>query len=265
MSVSPQITPSDYIEHHLQHLQLNLHTFTVGPSEDFWTINLDTITMSIVLGAIFFSLFYFLARRAHAGVPTRWQNFIEMAVDGVDSLVKETFHGVNLLLGPLALTIFLWVFLMNFMDIIPVDLVPVILNLFGVTHYKAVATADPTLTFAMSLCVFILVIFYNIKGKGIGGFLHEVMSKPFGWYLFPVNIVFRLIEEIVKPISLSLRLFGNLFAGEVVFILIAIMPWYMQYVTGMAWSILHLLVITIQSFIFMILTVVYISMAHEKH
>lgn len=262
---SDKITSSAYIEHHLTHLQLNLKTFQIGDSAGFWTINLDTIAMSIILGAIFFTFFYFLARRAHVGVPTRWQNFVEMCVESVDGLIKEIFHGENRLLGPLALTIFLWVFLMNFMDIVPLDLVPRIAEWFGAPYYKSVPTADPSLTFAMSLCVFILVIFYNLKAKGGSGLFKEMMSKPFGWWLFPVNVIFRLIEEIVKPISLSLRLFGNLFAGEVVFILIAIMPWYLQFVTGVAWSVLHLLVITIQAFIFMILTVVYIAMAHDTH
>jgi len=179
--------------------------------------------------------------------------------------VKEMFHGTNKLIGPLGLTIFLWVFLMNFMDILPLDLVPWTLHFFGVPYFKAVPTADPTLTFAMSLSVFILVIFYNLKSKGGKGLVVEMLSKPFGWWLFPVNFAFRMMEEIVKPISLSLRLFGNLFAGEVVFILIAIMPWWMQMPAGLAWSVLHLLVITIQAFIFMILTVVYISMAHDTH
>lgn len=265
MSAEATLTSSQYIEHHLQHLQLNLQTMKVGPSEGFWVVNLDTVSMSLVLGVIFLSLFYFLARKAHAGVPTRWQNFVETAVEAVDGVVKESFHGTNKLIGPLALTIFLWVFLMNFMDIVPVDLLPWILSFFGVHHYKAVPTADPTLTFAMSLTVFVMVIFFNLKVKGGKHFMIEVMSKPFGWWLLPVNIMFRLLEEIVKPLSLSLRLFGNLFAGEMVFILIAIMPWWMQTVTGTIWSVFHILIITIQAFIFMILTIVYISMAHESH
>jgi len=245
-------------------LQLNLHTMRLGDEGGFWTLNLDTIAMSVFLAAVFFLSFYLLARRATQGVPSGWQNFVELCVESIDGLVKETFHGHNKLVGPLALTIFMWVFFMNFMDLIPVDLVPWLLHQAGVPHFKAVPTADPTLTFAMSLTVFVLVIFYNIKVKG-GSLIVEMLSKPFGWWLAPVNLVFRLIEEIVKPISLALRLFGNLFAGEVVFILIAIMPWYLQVFTGIAWSVLHLLVITIQAFIFMILTVVYISMAHETH
>lgn len=264
MSAEKKITTTQYIHHHLTHWQLILHPLHIGVSHGFWVLNLDTIFISIVLGFLFLGLFYLIARRVEAGVPSKWQNFVEMAIEWVDGLVKESFHGKSDLIGPLALTIFVWVFLMNFMDLVPVDLLPRLLSFFGVHYFKSVPTADPMLTFALSISVFVISIWYSIKFKG-RHLLTEILSKPFGWYLMPINIIFRLLEEIVKPMSLSLRLFGNLFAGEMVFILIAIMPWWIQWLPGSVWSIFHILVITIQAFIFMMLTIVYLSMAHDAH
>lgn len=231
----------------------------------FWTLNLDTMIVSIVLGVMFIGLFYFFARRATTGVPGKWHNFVEMAVEFVNNTVKEVFHENSKLVGPLALTIFIWVFLMNFMDLIPVDFLPKILSWFGVEHFKSVPTADPMATFAMSISVFFMVIYFNLRTKGGFGLLKEMLTKPFGPWLFPINFVFRIIEECVKPLSLALRLFGNLFAGELIFILIAVMPWWIQWTVGGVWAIFHILIILIQAFIFMMLTVVYIAMAHEKH
>jgi F-type H+-transporting ATPase subunit a len=154
--------------------------------------------------------------------------------------------------------------MMNVMDLLPIDLLPRILEFFGVKHFKSVPTADPNMAFAMSLSVFGLIIFYNVRMKG-WGLVKEVLTQPFGAYLFPLNVAFRLIEEFVKPLSLALRLFGNMFAGELVFILIALLPWWAQWVPGGIWSIFHILIITIQAFIFMMLTIVYLSMAHETH
>lgn len=266
MSTQGTITPAQYIEHHLHHLQLNLHTMKIGPTTAFWTLNLDTLAVSIVLGFLFLGLFYFVARKVTAGVPNKTQNMIESLVEMVDGLVKESFHGKRDFIAPLGLTIFVWVFLMNFMDLVPVDLLPHGLNvLFGVPYFKAVPTADPMLTFALSLTVFLLIIFYNFKAKGPGGLAKEILSRPFGWYLFPINIAFRLLEEGVKPLSLALRLFGNLFAGELIFILVAVMPWWIQWLPGGIWAIFHILIITIQAFIFMMLTIVYLSMAQETH
>lgn len=260
------LTPTGYIQHHLNHLQLNLHTWKIGPSSDFWVINLDTLAISILLGFVFVLIFATIARRAKAGVPGGGQNFVELCIDRVQEMVSETFHGDSLLVAPLALTIFMWVFLMNFMDLIPVDLLPRILTWFGVEHFKVVPTADPMMTFALSIPVFFLIIFYNFKIKGFKALGLEILSKPFGWYLMPVNIAFRILEECVKPISLSLRLFGNLFAGELVFILIAaLIPWWAQWLPGSIWAIFHILIITIQALIFMMLTVIYLSMAHQKH
>ena len=263
-------TPSSYIQHHLHHWQLNLDNWTIvnekNPAHGFMVLNLDTLLVSVLLGVFFLLLFYSVARRMQKGVPGPLQNFIEYAVSSVDNLCQEAFPERDKLLAPLALTIFVWVFLMNFMDLIPVDLIPRLMGLIGVEHFKAVPTADPSLTFALSLSVFALIIFYNIKAKGPVGLVAEILSKPFGWWLLPVNVLFRLVEEIAKPLSLSLRLFGNMFAGELIFILIAaLIDFRGQWVPGGIWAIFHILIITIQAFIFMMLTIVYISMAQEKH
>src|SRR3989344_2407056 len=259
------LTSADYIQHHLTHLTFNLKTMTFDSNGGFWTLNVDTLSISLLLGFLFCGLFYCIACRAKAGIPSAWQNFVEFAVDSVDSTVKEIFHGNNPLIGPIALTIFAWVFLMNFIDLIPVDLPPRLLSFVGVEHYRAVATADPNLTFALSLSVFGLILYYNVKIKKLSGFTKEVFSAPFGPKLFPLNFSFRLIDELVKPLSLSLRLFGNLFAGELIFVLIALLPWWIQWTVGSVWTIFHLLIIAIQAYIFMMLTIVYLSLAHESH
>ncbi len=259
---SETMTSAQYIQHHLVHWKVGLGSAKAG----FWTLNVDTLLVSTVIGVLFLAFFYRIVRRAQNGVPSKIQNFLELSVETVDSLVKESFHGKSNLIGPLGLTIFIWVFLMNFMDLIPVDLLPRIMSLFGVNYFKSVPTADPTMTFALSITVFILIIFYNIKAKGFGGFGKEILSRPFGWYLFPINIIFRVLEDGVKPLSLSLRLYGNLFAGELIFILIAAMiPWYLQWLPGGMWAIFHILIITIQAFIFMMLTIVYLSIAQQAH
>ena len=264
MYVQAKLTPSEYIQCHMSHWQLNLHDFTLREG-NFWTLNLDTLIISVALGILFLGLFYVVARSATAGIPGRWQNFVEMAVESVDNTVKDSFCSDRSLVAPLALTIFVWVFLMNFMDLLPVDLIPRLFHFVNVGHFKAVPTADPDLTFSMSITVFILVVFYNFKMKGIIGFGREVLSRPFGWYLIPINVIFRVVDEGVKPISLALRLFGNLFAGELIFILIALLPWLSQFTLGVVWVLFHLLVITVQAFIFMMLTVVYLSLAAESH
>lgn len=264
MSIQVNLTSLEYVQHHMVHWKLNLHNFTFTDG-GFWTLNLDTLIISIILGVLFLTLFYLIARHATSNIPGKGQNFVEMAVEAVDNTVKDSFHGDRSLVAPLALTIFIWVFLMNFMDLLPIDLIPRLFDFADVKHFKAVPTADPTLTFAISITIFILVIFYNFKIKGVIGLGKEILSRPFGWYLMPINIIFRLIDEGVKPISLALRLFGNLFAGELIFILIALLPYWSQFTLGMVWTVFHLLVITVQAFIFMMLTVVYISLASESH
>lgn len=255
---------ADYVQHHLQHLTFNLKSLTFH-GQGFWNLNLDTFFLSLILGVGFLFLFRWVAVSAQAGVPGKIQNFVEILVEFVDKTVKESFQGTSQLIAPLALTIFVWIFLMNFMDLVPVDFLPTALSLFGVTHLRSVPTADPNATFGMSIAVFCLIIYYNFKIKGVKGFTKEMLTAPFGPYLFPINIIFRLLEEFVRPVSLSLRLFGNLFAGELIFILVALLPWWIQWTFGGVWSIFHILIIVIQAFIFMMLTIVYLSMAHESH
>jgi F-type H+-transporting ATPase subunit a len=265
MSQESALTPNEYIHHHLTY-------WTVG--HGFWSLDLDTLLVSVGLGFLFFISFWMVARKATSGVPGRWQNFVEMVVSFVDNQVKETFHGRSKLVAPLALTIFAWVWLMNFMDMLPVDLLPRIAQLIGMAggtnpehvYLKVVPTNDLNMTFAMSISVFLLMIFYSVKVKGGKGYLKEILFHPFNhWVFIPVNVLLRLVEDLAKPVSLSLRLFGNMYAGELLFILIALLPWWAQWPLSFAWTVFHLLIITIQAFIFMMLTVVYMSMAHESH
>ena len=257
MSAEGQTT-TEYIQHHLTNLQVG---------EGFWALHLDTLFVSLVLGLIVFGTMWLVTRKATAGVPSGMQNFVEMVVNMVDSQVKDTFHGKSALIAPLALTIFVWIFAMNAMDVIPVDLLPLIASWFGVHNLKVVPSTDLNATFAMSLSVFFLIYFYSLKVKGFKGFSKEILFSPFGKFplLIPVNILFRIVEDIAKPISLALRLFGNMYAGEMVFILIALLPWYLQWTLGAPWAIFHLLIITLQAFVFMMLSIVYLSMAHESH
>ncbi|MDA8561744.1 F0F1 ATP synthase subunit A [Gammaproteobacteria bacterium] len=252
-----------YIEHHLKHLQLNLKTMSLG-NGDFWTLNLDTFIVGIITACMIGGVLYYVAARMKEGVPNRLQSFVEVAIDFVARNVSDTYHGKSFLIAPLALTLLLWIFFMNAMDLLPVDLLPLIMSAFGVQHFKSVPTADPNMTFAMSLSVFFLILFYNftVKGWHLG---KEVLTKPFGPYLFPLNVLFRLIEELVRPFSLALRLFGNMFAGELIFVIIAMLPWWAQWLPGGIWAIFHILIISIQAFIFMMLTIAYLSMAHESH
>jgi F-type H+-transporting ATPase subunit a len=186
-------------------------------------------------------------------------------VEFVDTQVKDTFHGKNEVIAPLALTIFCWVFLWNLMDLVPVDLLPEIAAVLGIPYLKVVPSTDLNATFALSLSVIFLMYYYSLKVKGVVGFSKEILFHPFGKYFVPFNILLRIVEDLAKPISLALRLFGNLYAGELIFILIALLPWWLQWTLGLPWAIFHLLIITLQAFIFMVLTIVYLSMAHEDH
>jgi F-type H+-transporting ATPase subunit a len=261
--MSQASNPGQYIQHHLEHLTLNLKTFTIGESGGFWTLNLDTMIVSTVLAILLFGGLRFVATRMKE-IPTGLQNISEMVLDFVSNSVNDIFHHKSDLLPALALTIFLWVFAMNAMDLLPVDLLPTIFGFFGIQHFKSVPTADPNATFAMSLSILALILFFNIKVKK-HHFVKEMLTFPFGPYLFPVNFAFRVLEECIKPISLALRLFGNMFAGELIFILIAILPFWAQWPPGAIWAIFHILVITLQAFLFMMLTIIYISMAHDNH
>lgn len=249
-------TSSEYVVHHLANLRVG---------EGFWAVNLDSLIFAVLLGVIFIAVFGTVARRATAGVPGGLQNFVEVVVEFVDEQVKDAFHVENKLIAPLALTIFVWVFLMNLMDLVPVDLLPYGAHLAGVENLKVVPTTDPHITFGMSLSVFVLILYFNVKTKGLAGFGKEFLTHPFGIWLFPINIVLKLVEELAKPVSLALRLFGNLFAAELIFLLIALLPWWGQWTLSLPWAIYHILVIPLQAFIFMVLTIVYLSLACEEH
>jgi F-type H+-transporting ATPase subunit a len=260
------MSPADYVQHHLGFLQLDLHTLKfTSNSTSFWVLNVDSMVMAIVMGIVFLTGFFFLARKMRVAKPSKWQCILEMVVEFVDNAVTESFHAPSKLIGPLAMTIFVWVFLMNFIDLLPVDLLPFTAHASGLSHFRAVPTADINITFGLSIGVFILIIVYNFIGKGAVGFGKEILTKPFGAKLFFINIIFRVLEDCVKPLSLSLRLYGNLFAGELVFILIALLPWWTQWPLGGVWTIFHILIILIQAFIFMMLTIVYLSMAYHEH
>ena len=237
----------------------------------FNAIHVDSMMWSVGLGLIFCWLFRRVAVRATSGVPSGMVNFIEMVVEFVDGTVKDTFHGRNPLIAPLALTIFVWVFLMNLMDLIPVDLIPHSLMLAGVEYQKIVPSTDPNITMGMAIGVFVLMLFYSIKVKGVG-FVKELTLNPFNHPLFiPVNLFMEVVGLLAKPFSLGLRLFGNMYAGEMIFILIAALFsvgifWMLPAaLLQIGWAIFHILVITLQAFIFMVLTIVYLSMAHEDH
>lgn len=269
------ITSTDYIKHHLQNLTFGkthdgtwglAHSAEEAAEMGFWAIHLDSMAWSVGLGVLFLLLFRSVARKATTGVPGGFQNFVEMVVEFVDSTVKDSFHGHNPLVAPLALTIFIWVFLMNFMDLIPVDFIPELAKLMGIDYMKVVPSTDPNVTLGMSFSVFFLILFYSFKVKGVSGFSKELALNPFDhWALIPVNLFLEIINLITKPISLGLRLFGNMYAGEMIFILIALLPFYAQWALSVPWAIFHILVITLQAFIFMVLTIVYLSMAHEHH
>jgi F-type H+-transporting ATPase subunit a len=237
----------------------------------FNAIHVDSMLWSIGLGVIFCWLFRRVAKKAETGTPSGTLNLVEMIVEFVDNTVRDTFHGNNKLVAPLALTIFVWVFLMNLMDLIPVDLIPSLLSLVGVHYQKIVPSTDPNITMGMAVGVFILMLYYSIKVKGFG-FVKELTLNPFNhWVFIPVNLFMEVVGLLAKPFSLGLRLFGNMYAGEMIFILIAAL-----FSAGLAWAapagllqigwaIFHILVITLQAFIFMVLTIVYLSMAHEDH
>ncbi|MEX0914469.1 MAG: F0F1 ATP synthase subunit A [Wenzhouxiangellaceae bacterium] len=258
-SESGEFSPTEYVSHHLGH-------WTVG--EGLWTFHLDTLIFSVGLGLAMVFVFWLAARRASAGVPGKLQNFVEVLVDFVDNSVKEAFHGPREFIAPLALTIFVWIFLWNLMDLIPVDYIPLFANqVLGIEYMRVVPSADVNAPFALSLSVLVLTLIYSVKGKGLGGFGREMLFHPFGrqFYLWPANILLNLVELIAKPVSLALRLFGNLYAAELIFILIAMLPWWIQFLPGGAWAVFHILVIPLQAFIFMTLTIVYLSLAYEEH
>ncbi len=264
-------TASEYIVHHLGHLSTKHQDKIV----DFSIINLDTVFWSVLMGVVGLTLMIIAARRATAGVPGRFQAFIEMIVEMVNDQAKNIVHGDRSFIAPLALTVFVWVFLMNSLDFLPVDLFAGIFRLFGADpHFRIVPTADLNGTLGMAVGVLALMLYYNVKIKGLGGFIHELFCAPFGAHpaLWIANLGLSIIEFGAKTVSLGMRLFGNMYAGELVFLLIALLgstaTWWgfgMHVIAGSIWAIFHILIVLLQAFIFMMLTLVYIGQAHEGH
>ena len=275
-------TAGEYIVHHLQHLQNAKQTSVV----DFSVVNLDSIFYAVVLGVVGCLLLWKAASKATAGVPGRFQAAVELLVEMVDSQAKGIVHNATSrkLVAPLALTVFVWIFLMNAMDLLPVDLLPAIWHTAGPAlgmkdYMRVVPTADLSVTMGLSLSVLLICLFYNVKIKGFGGWVHELFSAPFGdkVYLYPVNFAMQMIEFVAKTVSHGMRLFGNMYAGELIFMLIALMggAWSLSatgiglaighIIAGTVWAIFHILIITLQAFVFMMLTLVYVGQAHDAH
>jgi len=280
------LTTSAYIKHHLQNLTCTIqdghfhcaHSAEEAKEMGFWAFNVDTLFMSLMLGLLFLFLFGRVAKSISPGEPRGMQNFVEWVVEFIDSSVRGSFTGRNAMVAPLALSVFAWIFLMNLMDLVPIDYVSLITEPLGIGHFKLVPTTDPNATMGMAIGVFLLVLFYSIKVKGLGGFIGELTLQPFGKFGLPVNLFLEGVNLIAKPISLALRLFGNMYAGEMIFILIALMgaSWVSvsfgstllfgsQILLSLGWAIFHILIVTLQAFIFMTLTIVYLDMAHQEH
>ncbi|MDD5175264.1 MAG: F0F1 ATP synthase subunit A [Sterolibacterium sp.] len=263
------LTPTTYINHHL--------SFFAKPLGDgsFWTLHVDSLVTAVLLGIVGFGFLWWVVRGATSGVPTKRQAFVELAIEFVDDQAKGIFHGDrHKFVAPLALTVFVWVLLMNAMDFLPVDIMSwVYKNVLGLNSWHSVPTADINTTFALALAVWFLMIFFSIKVKGLGGWIHELFCTPFGSnpLLWIFNLMFNLVEYVSKPLSHSLRLYGNMYAGEIIFLLLGmwaatgIVGTIFGAILGAGWAIFHILIVALQAFIFMMLTIVYISMAHESH
>ena len=269
----------DYITHHLQNLQVCKNE--AGDwvwnecAGNMWAINVDSMFWSLVLGLTFTFLFWRVARKSSTEKPTKFQAAIEIVVEMVDSSVKDTFHGKSRLIAPLALTVFVWVFLMNLMDLIPVDWIPMASAAVGIPYMKVVPTTDVNITFGMSIAVFILILIYTHMAKGPFALVKDLMLHPIqpsfkgpaiiaAPFIMAFNFILEVVALVAKPVSLSLRLFGNMFAGELIFILIALIGWF-QLPLHFGWAVFHVLIVTLQAFIFMMLTIVYLSLASESH
>ena len=263
-------SPSEYISHHLTNLKI-----TTGEGGFWGTFNLDSLVMSVILGVVGLGVFWLVGQRVTSGVPGRFQGFVEIVLEFIDNTVKDVFPGDRKFLAPLALTIFVLVFMMNLMDLIPIDFLGFILGLLGVTeyHWKMVPSTDLNVTFAMSFTVFMMIIYFSFKAKGVGGFIHELFTAPFGSnpLLWIPNLAINIIELIAKPVSLGMRLFGNMYAGELVFMLLGLLGMLGGVYTAgsialsWGWAVFHILIIILQAFIFMVLSTVYIAMSHEHH
>ena len=269
MAAGTYNSPGEYIEHHL--------TFFAKPVGEggFWTLNIDSLVTSIILGVIGLGFIWWVVRGATSGVPNRRQAFVELLIEFVDDQAKGIFYQSDRskFIAPAALTVFVWVVLMNAMDLLPIDIITIVLGWFHLHEWRPVPTADVNTTFALSLSVFVLSIYFAIAIKGLGGWLHEMFCAPFGAspLLWPANLLFNLVEYVSKTLSHSLRLFGNMYAGEILFLLLWLLAGtslagtFFAVLLGLGWAIFHILIVLLQAYIFMMLTIVYISMAHEHH
>jgi len=260
------LTPTTYIQHHLKNL-----TAQVGGDGPFWTINVDTFVTAVLMGLLIVFAFWMATRRPTAGVPGKWQAFVEIMLEFVDKQARDTYHGTSKLVTPIAITIFFWILMMNLLKMIPADFIARPLELLGVHYWKPVPTADVNATLGMSISVFFLMLVFAFRSKGLGGFAHEFLTAPFGKWMMPFNLILNIVEWVSKPISLAMRLFGNMFGGEIVFLLIwvlggaGIVGMLGGAAFGLGWMLFHLLVIPLQAFIFMMLSIVYLSLSEDSH
>ncbi|MDB4099169.1 F0F1 ATP synthase subunit A [Candidatus Thioglobus sp.] len=270
---SGELTSGAYIKHHLQNLTYGkfpdghwgfAESALEAKEMGFMAFHVDTLGFSFVLGALFLFFFARAAKRASIDAPSGFQNFVESIIEFIDENVRGSFSGKNPMVAPLALTTFIWIVLMNTMDLVPVDWLPSLAVVLGIDFLKVVPTTDPNATFGMSIGIFILILYYSIKEKGLGGFVGELTLHPFGKWMLPFNFFLEGVNLLAKPVSLALRLFGNMYAGEMIFILIALLPFWIQWSLSLPWAIFHILIVLLQAFIFMTLVIVYMDMAHQK-
>lgn len=265
MAGESELTPTSYIQHHLHNL-----TAQVGEG-GFFTLHVDTLVTSVLMGLLMVFVFWLAARKPTAGVPGKWQAFVEILLEFVDKQVRDTYHGSSKLVTPIAITLFFWILLMNMIKFIPADFIARPLEWLGVPYWKPVPTADVNATLGMSISVFFLMLFFALRAKGMGHFTKEFLIAPFGKWMMPFNLILNTVEWLSKPISLAMRLFGNMFGGEIVFLLIwvlggaGLLGMLGGAAFGLGWMIFHLLVIPLQAFIFMMLSVVYLSLSEDSH
>lgn len=267
MAAGKELTPTEYIGHHLTH-----GAKQVGDG-GFWTLHFDSIAVAVILGFVGIGFLWWVVRGATAGVPGKRQAFVELLFEFIDEQAKGIFHhgDRHRFIAPAALTVFVWVLLMNAMDFLPVDIVALGTHAISEHGFRIVPTADVNTTFALALSVWLLMIFFSISAKGFGGWMHELFCAPFGKWMFPFNLLFNAIEYISKPLSHSLRLYGNMYAGEIIFLLLWLMAGVglvgsiAAFFLGLGWAIFHILIVALQAYVFMMLTIVYLAMAHEHH
>lgn len=258
-------TPTSYIQHHLHNLTFHIQ------EGGFWAIHVDTIVTAVLMGLVMVVAFWLGTRNATSGVPGKWQAFVEICLEFVDRQAKDTYHGHSKLVTPIAITIFFWILLMNLIKMIPADFIAIPLGWAGIPYWKPVPTADVNATLGMSISVFFLMLFFSLRSKGLGGFTKEFLTAPFGKWMLPFNLILNIVEWLSKPISLAMRLFGNMFGGEIVFLLIwvlggaGLLGAVAGGAFGLGWMLFHLLVIPLQAFIFMMLSIVYLSLSEDSH